>query len=179
MTANNPHARQRPINNPSLRDTNLFERMLTFANSHRATSNVLHALETWVDDLDVPGYRWIRRRHPEYELTFGKSVRGQELEIYIDYSAKNDFLGLYMYLPTLYERGAHTTVCELINKVNMDASYGNLELNPDSGKLRYRFSIDVEGVRLTHVFLDFMLASGCSVFGKCMPELLPGPKEAQ
>ncbi len=176
---NNPHAGRCSVNRASLRDTNLFERMLTFANSHRATSNVLHALETWIDDLDVPGYRWVKRRHPEYELRFGKHVRGQELQIYIDYSAKNDFLGLYMYLPTPYERGTHATVCELINRVNMEATYGNLELDPDSGSLRYRFSIDVEGVRLTHVFLDFMLASGCSVFGKYMPELLLGPKELQ
>ncbi len=177
MIVNHLHASQRPANRPTLRNTNLVERMLTFANRHRATGNVLHVLETWIDELDIPEYHWVKRDHPEYVLTFAKHVRGQELRTYVDYNIQTDYLGLYMYLPTRYEPDTRAAVCEIINKVNVEVRYGNLELLTDTAHLRFRLSIDAEGIRLTHTFLDFMLRTGCMVFEQYMPQFLLGPKK--
>jgi len=177
MIVNHMHASQRPANRPLLRNTNLVDRMLTFANRHRATGNVLHALETWIDELDILGSRWVKRDHPEYELAFDKDVRGQELRTFVDYNMQTDFLGISMYLRTRYEPATRAAVCEIINKVNVELLYGNLELLPDTGNLRFRFSIDAEGIRLTHTFLNFMLGTGYMVFEQYMPDLLLGPKK--
>ncbi len=152
------------------------ERMFAFANRYRASGGVPRLLETWADARCVDeGYRWVKRRHPRYELQFEKHTRGQSLLVCVDYCAGNDFLGLFIYWPTKFEPGAFEHLYKTMNTVNLTNSYGNFELVPSSGRLRFRNSVDAEGVRLTPAFLDYMLDSGLGAIDRHATDFLPGP----
>ena len=160
-----------------------FERIFALANRHRATGDMLRVLERWIDDREkwvdhrkVEGsFRWIRRRHPEYRLAFTQSVRGQILPVYVDYHAKTDFLGLYVYWPEAFETDARDRLHKVVNTINWKLPFGNFELEPVSGNLRYRMTIDVEGICLTPAFLHFMLESGLRAMDHHATDFLPGP----
>lgn len=173
MKSATPSSHPGPRSRAAIRST-LIERLLAIANRHRASSDVLRAIETWVDDRNVDGgYQWVKRQHPEYELAFTQSIRGQDLPVYVDYFADCAFLGMFVYLRGKFTSDAANGLYAVINGINLLEPYGTLELDPASGSLRYRCTVEARGLRLSPVFLDFMLESGLRLFESHMAALLP------
>lgn len=172
-----------PPADPLQKRFTFFERVFALANRQRATGDMLRVLERWIDDRGkwvdhrkVGGsFRWIRRNHPDYDLAFTQRVRGQMLPVYVDYNAERDFLGLFIYWSEQMESKDLNRMCKIVNAINCQLLYGNFELKPDTGQLRFRFTIDVEGIRLTPAFLHFMLESGLRAMDEHATDFLPGP----
>ena len=83
-------------------------------------------------------------------------------------------MGLYAYLYA-FTPDVNSALFEKINRINLDSLFGVLELDPDSEVLRYRFTVDVEGIRITPKFLAFMMESAQELLGNCLMKLLPRP----
>jgi hypothetical protein len=161
----------------------LFERLVALANTRIAVSDPLRVIERWIDNQEnwldrrpVAGsLRWAKRRHPHYQLYFTQRARGQVLPVYVDYCARTDFLGLFIYWPQPLKKHPLDRLHDVINSINWNSSYGTFEFDPIGRTLRYRISIDAQGIRLTPGFLHFMLQSGLEAMDKHATEFLPGP----
>jgi len=180
LDTNNPHL---PPAVPIQERLTLLERMHALASRHIGSSDPLRVIERWIDDSEkwvddrkVDGtVQWIQRGHPDYHLAFARRVRGQTLRIYVDYVANHHFLGLFIYWPEAFEVDSLDRMAKKINTINWNLSFGNFELDPNRRKLRFRFAIDVQGIRLTPAFLHFMLESGLRAMDQHATEFLPGP----
>jgi len=144
----------------------------------RASQNIVRVIEDWLERLEGPEVsrlHWTCRHYPEYQLAFEKSIRGQVLEFFLDYDANTDFLGLFAYLRMTSDLERLHDLVLKINHANLLAPHGHGEVNADEGYVRFRISADIEGLRVSPSFLDFLLQSACGYFERNLTTLVPKP----
>jgi hypothetical protein len=142
----------------------------------RPSVNVVGVIDDWLDRGDIPRFRWNDRNHPDYQVQFNREVRGQKLTIFVDYNAQFDLLGLFAYFPVTFPADSFSWLCNVVNDINFEALYGNLELRASTGTLRYRNTTCLEGIRISCDTLQGMLDEATKMFDEHTPALLRGPQ---
>lgn len=144
--------------------------------SNRTPSgNVVRVIEDWLERAGIPDCRWTERGFPDFQVHFKREVRGRELAIFVDYNVEHCFLGLFAYFPEQFQSPAYADLSRRINEINWDAHYGNFEFHPCSGRLRFRSTLDIRGVRVSVEALEEMLEQAISAFERHTTTILAQP----
>jgi len=137
----------------------------------KATFNITRAIEDWLDQSGITDFMWTQYQHPHYVLAITHHVRGQQIELMIDYEADQS-LGLFAYMPFLYDDACLTEVLRLINAANQDIRYGKFQLLSDEPRLRFSIAVGVHGLMLSRAYIQHMF--GCFEYAcnRYLPDLM-------
>jgi hypothetical protein len=84
------------------------------------------------------------------------NVSGQGVSHSVEIQVREDskfVMGTLTYKRKCDANNRHRMVI-FMNQQNFELSLGGFEMDPESGKVRYRNSVDVEGIELTEVFVN-------------------------
>jgi hypothetical protein len=64
------------------------------------------------------------------------------------------------------------SVCEYITRVNSTTMLGNFELNFEQGEIRYKTSIDYEGITPTATLIEHLLLANITTYDNFLPGIM-------
>ena len=76
---------------------------------------------------------------------------------------EKDLMFFYVYVSTKAPEGRRKEVVEYITRANFGSYIGNFEMNMETGDIRYKVSLDVEGGTVSTAMIKNMLSAGVSV----------------
>lgn len=92
-------------------------------------------------------------------LTFSVKIEKGHVQCFadMDETAKR-FLFYTLYGIVIPEK-KRALVCELLTRINYNVILGNFEMDMDEGEVRYKTSINYEGGKLTHKFIENIIST--------------------
>ena len=105
---------------------------------------------------------WPAERHPQDSMlraTFEGENGPFTCYVLADDDAQR--LGFYAVAPSLVDAAYRDAVALFTSRLNYGLTIGNFEIDFDSGEVRFRVGIDVEGAELTAPMVRTMAASAC------------------
>ena len=138
---------------------------------NQATFNITRAIEDWLDQSGVTDFMWTTYKHPHYVLALTHHVRGQAIEVMVDYEADQS-VGMFAYMPFLYDDTRLSEALRAINAANLVLRYGKFELLSSEPRLRWSLSVGVHGLMLSRAYIEHMF--GCFEHGcnDCLGDLM-------
>lgn len=137
----------------------------------RASFQITRAIEDWLDQSGITDFMWTKYQHPNYLLSIKHHVRGQAIHLMVDYEADQS-LGLFAYMPFLYQDKHRAEALRAINAANLEIRYGNFELLSSEPRLRFSLSVGVHGLMLSSTYIEHMF--GCVEYAcdQCLGDLM-------
>ncbi len=123
------------------------------------------------DFLEVDGW------HPHYVDAgdfFRTSFRGRNGEYRVVARVRGDFdqLMVYSFAPVAAPEGSRMAVAEFVTRANYGMRIGNFEMDLADGEIRYKSSLDFEGVGLTPVMIRNVIYPAAQTLDRYFPGLI-------
>jgi len=108
---------------------------------------------------------WAYFRSSEYPAEIHLPVNGKIGRFACTFRAiqEKDLMFFYVYVSTKVPEGRRKEAMEYITRVNFDCYIGNFEMNLETGDIRYKVSLDVEGGTVSTTMVKNMLIAGVSM----------------
>jgi hypothetical protein len=121
--------------------------------------------------LDADGW------HPQYVEEgdfFRMSFRGRNGEYRVVARVRGDFdqLMIYAFAPVAAPEPSRGAVAEFVTRANYGMRIGNFELDYNDGEVRYKSSLDFEGVGLTPIMIRNAIYPAAQTVDRYFPGLI-------
>jgi len=115
--------------------------------------------------------------HPQYVEEgdfFRMGFRGRNGEFRIVARVRGDFdqLVIYVFAPIAAAEEQRGAVCEFITRANYGMRIGNFELDLSDGEIRYKSSLDFEGVGLAPIMIRNAIYPAAQTMDRYFPGLI-------
>jgi hypothetical protein len=109
--------------------------------------------------------KWGYYRSNEYPAEIHVPVNGKTGRFACAFRViqEKDMIFFYVYVSTKTPEGRHKEVVEYITRANFGCYIGNFEMNMETGDIRYKVSLDVEGGTMSTAMVSNMLSAGVSM----------------
>jgi hypothetical protein len=107
---------------------------------------------------------------PIYQMSF--SGEGGPITCYAQVRVEEEILLCYAVAPVRVEEAARPAVAEFVTRANYGLWTGNFEMDWDDGEVRYKSSLDFEGVALTPELIRNAISPAVQMMVCYLPGLL-------
>ena len=80
---------------------------------------------------------------------------------------ERDLIAFYVYIACKVPEGRRKEAMEYLTRVNFGLYLGNYEMNVETGDVRFKVSMDVEGGTVSTVMIKNMMDAGISIADRC------------
>lgn len=108
---------------------------------------------------------WTYFRSSEYPAEIHLAVNGKNGRFACTFRViqEKDLMFFYVYVSTKAPEGRRKEVLEYITRANFGSYIGNFEMDMETGDIRYKVSLDVEGGTVSTTMVKNMLIAGVSM----------------
>jgi hypothetical protein len=131
-------------------------------------ATIFEAMHTFFTEDDWPVHQI--GDDPAFSMTF-QGENGQWVCIAQGVEELDRFI-FYSVCPLDVPEGRRPAVAELLTRINYDLIIGNFEMSYETGDLRYKTSIDVEGDRLTPALVKQLVYSNVAAMDFYLPSIM-------
>lgn len=113
-------------------------------------------------------------------IRFGMNIPGKvrNVKLLIDFSYDDCYI-VICFLPNNAPEQSYPDTLRLINRINYGAKFGNFELDEEDGEIRYRMTVDCEGIAPSCEMIEksiFIPISMLKNYGEHMIDIIMGYK---
>ncbi|ADC63219.1 type III secretion system chaperone family protein [Allochromatium vinosum] len=127
-------------------------------------------IEQWQIEQDWQGELERDEAQQTATLEAGYRIKEQSFKLYLETDEENDWLAVYLYAPFNALEHKQIECALLCNSIDARRSAGSIHVLPD-GRIRYRQTIDVEGMTVSGVMISNLIQDAGDCFFAWLEEI--------
>ena len=117
---------------------------------------------------------WYYTKSPDYPNQIDVPMNGinARFACYFRVNPEQEIIAFYVDISSKAPEGRRKEAMEYITRINHNLYLGNYEMNMETGDIRYKLSMDVEGGTVSTTMIKNMMITGINMADRCNNSLM-------